>query len=71
MNLNWLDKLAWVLVVIGALNWGLVGFFDYNLVTSLFGEDSTLTTVVYDAVGIAALWSIWGMVMAANKKADK
>ena len=47
---------ALVLVIIGGLNWGLVGFFDYNLVDSLFGEGSAVARVVYALVGLAALY---------------
>lgn len=47
---------ALVLVLVGGLNWGLVGFFDYNLVDSLFGEGSVAARVVYALVGLAALW---------------
>ncbi len=47
---------ALVLVLVGGLNWGLVGFFDYNLVDSLFGEGSVASRVVYGLVGLAALW---------------
>jgi uncharacterized membrane protein YuzA (DUF378 family) len=55
MKMNTLDYVAWVLIVVGGLNWGLVGAFDYNLVDSLFGVDSTLSTVVYVLVGLAAV----------------
>ena len=51
-----MDWIAWILVIIGGLNWGLVGFFDYNLVDSLLSEGSTLAMVVYDLVGISALY---------------
>lgn len=47
---------AVVLLIVGGLNWGLVGAFDYNLVDSLFGEGSALTRVVYVLVGLAAVW---------------
>ncbi len=47
--------IAWILVVVGALNWGLVGFFQFNLVESLFGIGSTLTMVIYDLVGLSAI----------------
>ncbi|KKS26280.1 MAG: hypothetical protein UU87_C0003G0200 [Parcubacteria group bacterium GW2011_GWA2_42_11] len=53
--LNWL---AFLLVVIGGLNWGLVGFFDFNLVAAIFGETSTLTTIIYDLVGLAAIYML-------------
>lgn len=56
MKRNVVDYVAWVLLVVGGLNWGLVGAFDYNLVDELFGVDSTLSTVVYVLVGLAALY---------------
>ena len=50
-----LEKVALILVIVGALNWGLVGLADFNLVTTLLGEGSMLTKVVYDLVGVSAL----------------
>lgn len=58
---------ALALVVIGALNWGLVGFFDYNLVDALFGEGSTLSRVVYALVGLAALVVVGMKYMHSSK----
>jgi uncharacterized protein len=57
-----LQKLAYVLVIIGALNWGLVGFFDFNLVTTIFGSVAWLVSVIYDLVGLSAVLLIfnWG-----------
>lgn len=52
-------KLAWVLLVIGGLNWGLVGFFGYDVVARIFGSGSTLTKVVYDLVGLSALYLVF------------
>ncbi len=49
---------ALVLVLVGALNWGLVGAFDFNLVDALLGEGSALSRVVYVLVGLAAVWMI-------------
>lgn len=51
------DVIATILVVIGALNWGLVGLFDFNLVHLLFG-DSILARIVYIVVGLAGIWEI-------------
>jgi uncharacterized membrane protein YuzA (DUF378 family) len=48
-------KVAAALVWVGAINWGLVGFFNYNLVDALLGSGSTLSRVVYALVGISAL----------------
>lgn len=44
-----------LLVIVGALNWGLVGIFQFNLVESLLGEGTTATRIVYGLVGVAAL----------------
>lgn len=53
-----LDRLALVLVIIGALNWLMVGLFDYNLVAGLFGIGSFITRTIYSIVGLAGLYSI-------------
>jgi len=50
--------IALVLIIIGGLNWGLVGFFDYNLVDAVFGDGSTVSRVVYALVGVAALYKV-------------
>ena len=55
MKSNAVSKVATALLVVGGLNWGLVGAFDYNLVDSLFGAGSALSRVVYVLVGLAAL----------------
>lgn len=56
MKKDTLGMVAMVLVVIGGVNWGLVGAFDYNLVDMLFGAMSTLSRIVYVAVGLAAVY---------------
>lgn len=53
-----LDVIALILVVIGAINWGLIGFFDFNLVSALFGSMTTFSRVIYSLVGIAGLYAI-------------
>ena len=53
-----LDTLALLLVIIGAVNWGLIGFFDFNLVSALFGEMTTFSRIIYSLVGIAGLYSL-------------
>lgn len=52
-----LNYIALTLVIIGALNWGLVGLFQFNLVAFLFGEGSWLSRIVYVLVGLAGLWA--------------
>lgn len=53
-----INVIALILILIGGLNWGLVGFFDYNLVDAIFGADSTGARVVYAVVGVAALYKV-------------
>jgi hypothetical protein len=56
MKLNWLDIAALVLVIVGGLNWGLVGLFEYDLVGALFGAAPVIKNIVYDLVGLAAIY---------------
>ena len=46
------------LVIIGGINWGLIGLFDYNLVDAIFGTMSLISRVIYTLVGVAAIWAI-------------
>jgi uncharacterized protein len=54
-NLDWA---SWALSTIGALNWGLRGMFQFDLVESLFGRMSGMTNVVYTLVGLSGIWSL-------------
>ena len=51
-------KVCLVFTIIGALNWGLIGFFDFNLVEALFMENDVITRIVYSLVGICGLINI-------------
>ncbi len=53
-----MDTAALILIIIGALNWGLIGLFRFDLVAALFGDMSTLSRIVYSLVGLAGLWGI-------------
>ena len=53
-----IDKIALILVIIGAINWGLVGIFKFNLVDTIFGSMSVITRIIYALVGISGLWGI-------------
>lgn len=53
-----INTIALILVIVGGLNWGLIGFFNFNLVDFLFGAGSILSKLVYILVGIASLWCI-------------
>ncbi|WP_373899098.1 DUF378 domain-containing protein [Haloimpatiens sp. FM7315] len=53
-----LDTIALLFVIVGAVNWGLIGFFGYDLVAALFGSLSAVTRIIYAIVGVAGLYSI-------------
>lgn len=60
-------RTALALIIIGGLNWGLVGFFDYNLVDALFGEGSAVARVVYALVGLSAVLVFIEKMMTMSK----
>jgi len=62
-----LDMTALVLVIVGGLNWLLVGLFEMDLVASVLGEGSVASRVVYVLVGVAALWMLWGALMNKSR----
>ena len=53
-----IDKIALVLIIIGAINWGVIGFFKFNLVDTIFGSMTVLTRIIYALVGVSGLWGI-------------
>ncbi len=53
-----IDKVALVLIIIGAINWGLIGFFKFDLVAAIFGQLSVLSRIIYALVGLSGLWGI-------------
>ena len=53
-----IDKIALILIIIGAINWGLIGLFGFDLVATLFGEMSIISRIVYGLVGLSGLWGI-------------
>ena len=58
MNSNGLDYTALAITIIGAINWGLIGFFRFNLVSFLFGDMTWLSRIIYGLVGICGLYLI-------------
>ena len=64
MNSKFLDYTALVLTIVGAVNWGLIGFFSFNLVTFLFGDMTWLSRIIYALVGISGLYllSLFGRI---------
>ena len=54
--MKWLHVTAFILLIVGGLNWGLVGLFNFNLVSYLFGVGSMLEAIIYVLVGLSALY---------------
>jgi uncharacterized membrane protein YuzA (DUF378 family) len=69
MKMNALDKVALLLLIIGGFNWGLVGWFEYNLVDEIFGVGSAMSRVIYSLVGFASLYCIYTLIkMSSSRK---
>lgn len=74
MEMSTVDKVSMILLVIGGLNWGLVGFFEYDLVAEIFGAGEALSRFIYALVGIAAVYTVYKMatmMSAEGKKTEK
>lgn len=57
MNTRPLDAVALTILIIGCINWGLVGFFDFNLIDAIFGNWVWISRVIYAVVGIAGIYA--------------
>ena len=55
-HLNAFDWVALVLLIVGGINWGLVGFFGFDLVAAIFGEMTAVSRIVYALVGLSAIY---------------
>ena len=55
--MKYIKYLAYVLTLIGALNWGLVGLFGFNLVAQIFGNMTVMSRIIYSLVGLSAIAS--------------
>ena len=61
-KMSGIDWIAIILLLIGGLNWGLIGIFTWDLVATIFGAMTTISRVVYTIVGISAIWSIYSLL---------
>ena len=66
--MRWLELVGTLLVVVGALNWGLWGFLNLNVVEMLLGGWPTVVRVVYILVGVAGLWLLYDWYVKMSKK---
>lgn len=68
MKFNSIDWIAYILTIIGGLNWGLVGLFKFNLVNEIFGKESALSRIIYVLVGLSALYLIYTGTKLGNDR---
>jgi uncharacterized protein len=64
------NVIAMILLIIGGLNWGLVGLFNVDLVAAIFGAGSALARIVYVIVGLCALWGLY-MIGPLSRGSDE
>jgi uncharacterized membrane protein YuzA (DUF378 family) len=64
--LSTIQRIALILTIIGAINWGLIGFFGFNLVEAITGDNSALSRIIYGLVGIAGLINL-GLLFKPNE----
>jgi uncharacterized membrane protein YuzA (DUF378 family) len=62
MEMRAINLITLLLIIVGGLNWGLVGLLNFDLVAAIFGEMSMLSRIVYILVGLSALWQIIPLV---------
>jgi len=65
MKMNILSKTAYALLVIGGLNWAIIGFFNYNLIGNIFSID--VARIIYSVVGVAALYGVYQIASMRSK----
>ena len=58
-TMKMLDLVVSLLLIIGALNWGIIGFFNFNVIAAIFGEASAVSRVIYALVGLSAVYDIF------------
>ena len=66
-KLKVIDWVALVLVIVGGLNWALVGLLSFDLVAAIFGDMSVIARIVYTLVGLSALWVLINLGKLARK----
>ena len=65
--MKYITLLAFILVIVGGLNWGLVGFFGFDLVATLFGIMTPFSRLIYDLVGLSAIWVAFELLKDQGK----
>ncbi|WP_018661889.1 DUF378 domain-containing protein [Heyndrickxia acidiproducens] len=64
------QRIALVLTIIGAINWGLIGFFNFDLVAAIFGDNSALSRIIYGIIGICGLINL-GLLFKPDTESER
>jgi uncharacterized protein len=67
-KMNFWDWLTLILVVVGGLNWGLVGFFNFNIIDAIFGAMSIASRIIYAIVGLSAIYVAFMPAMMTSEE---
>ncbi len=71
LKLNKGGWMALIVLMVGGLNWGLIGLFDFNLVAAMFGDMTRLSRIVYSLVGLATVYTIFEGLLTYRIKWSK
>ncbi len=71
LKLNKAGWMALIVLMVGGLNWGLIGLFDFNLVAAMFGDMTRLSRIIYSLVGLATLYTIFEGLLTYRIKWSK
>lgn len=71
--MKWLDNILLTLAIIGCINWGLIGFFKFDLVSTLFGDLTWLSRIIFAIVGLSGLYliSFYGRIRSQMDQEEK
>lgn len=68
LKLNKGGWMALIMLMVGGLNWGLIGFFDFNLVSAIFGDMTRLSRIVYSLIGLAMAYTVFESLLTYKIK---
>ena len=60
--MDWISKTVLILIIIGGLNWGLIGVFNFDLIAFLFGPTSLLSRFIHILIGLASVWGLFSLL---------
>lgn len=68
MRWNAIDWVAWAFIIVGALNWGFIGFFNVDVIDSMFSTSTGMTRLIYGVVGLAGVWQLVAVLVRSGSR---